>query len=144
MFSETDLFKEVTGQIETCLSEGRSVHASWLTHAVVGAHPKVEGNDKDFYTLCAYGYVRDAVRHALRRYKPDAEETPDPNIVLPGFERLQKGYLVEREKESVLVPTYQLSDGEIEAKATEYERMAEGCRLHAAELRRYKNKRAAA
>ena len=58
-------------------------------------------------------------------------------------ERLQRGYLVDREKESVLVPTDQLTDTELDAKANEYGRMAEGCRLHALELRRYRMQRAA-
>ena len=44
---------------------------------------------------------------------------------------------------SVLVPTDQLTDTELDAKANEYGRMAEGCRLHALELRRYMMQRAA-
>lgn len=141
MFSETDLVNEVSGFIEASLQNGRVMRSQWLIHEIISNHPLVEFEQKDFYVLCAYGHIQKIVRDALRRYKPDLDKEPDPQITLPGFERLQKGYLVERDAESVLVPIEQMSDREIDLKVAEYERMAEGCRLHALELRRYKNQR---
>lgn len=112
--------------------------------AVISRHEQVEGEDKDFYLLCAWGHVRVVVRQVLRRYKGEPEVELDQQIVMPGFKRLQRGYLVERGKESMLVPTDQLKNEELDAKAKEYDQMAEGCRLHALELRRYMMQRRSA
>ena len=143
MFSEKELTAEVAELVRRGLLEGRTVQTSWLANAVISRHELIEGDDKDFYVLCAWSHVRVIVRQVLRRYKAEPEAKTDPQIVMPGFERLQRGYLVDREKESVLVPTDQLTDAELNAKANEYGRMAEGCRLHALELRRYMMQRAA-
>src|SRR5712691_5656868 len=78
MFSETDLMREVTDEIENCLALDRPVQAAWLTNKIVGSHSRITGDDKEFYTLCAYEHVRDTVRQALRKYRPELEDTPDP------------------------------------------------------------------
>ena len=135
MLSEKELVAEVAELVERGLSEGRTVQAASLVSAVISRHERVEGEDKDFYLLCAWSHVRVVARQALRRYKEPIE--PDRQIVMPGFQRLQRGYFVERGKESMLVPIDQLRNGELDAKANEYDQMAEGCRLHALELRRY-------
>ncbi len=78
----------------------------------------------------------------VRRYKPTAE-VPEPQIILPGFERLQKAYSVERNDEPTIVPTAQLTDSEIRVKAVELRAMAAGCYQHADELERFLSERAA-
>ena len=60
---------------------------------------------------------------------------------LPGFARLLPAYIVMREGVETIVPTPQMTDYELDAKAAEYEAMAEGCLGHAAELRRYRAER---
>jgi hypothetical protein len=80
--------------------------------------------------------VRDTVREVLRRYKA-APEAPDPQIVLPGFERLQTGYLTERDGDQAIVPLSMMTTVELEAKAAELETMGMGCFQHAREIRRY-------
>ena len=151
MFSEKKLTAEVAQLVRRGLLEGRTVQTWWLTNAVAARQladrEPIGGGDKEFYLISAWRHLREVavrqVRQVLRRYKAEPEAKTDPQIVMPGFERLQRGYLVDREKESVLVPTDQLTDTELDAKANEYGRMAEGCRLHALELHRYRMQRAA-
>jgi len=140
MFSEKDLFDEVQAIVD---ANQCAIKTDWLANSVMSRHSDISGSDKDFYVLCAWAHVKTAVRAVVRRYRPEATEEPDRQIVLPGFDRLQVKYHVERNDESYLVPIDELTDQEIDAKAAEYERMAEGCRLHAAELRRYKRDRRA-
>ena len=137
MLSGKELVAEVAELVERGLSEGRTVQAASLVGAVISRHERIEGEDKDFYLICAWSHVRVVVRQILRRYKGEPAAEPDQQIVMPGFQRLQRGYLVERGKGSMLVPTKQLRNDELEARAEEYGRMAEGCNLHALELRRY-------
>lgn len=137
MYSDNDLFTEVRQVIDRALATGLEAPAKWVAQTVLSNHVGIEGEDKDFFVVCANHHVRDTVRAALRRFKPEAGAETDPQLVMPGFDRLQKAYLVERHDEQVVVPIDQLTDAEIDAKAVEYERMAKGCMRHAEELRRY-------
>lgn len=136
-----DLEREVAVTIDAEIENGRTARASWVTHEVVAKHHAAV-EISDFDRICAYGYVRTLVRQSLRRFK--TQEESDPQSVLPGFERLQKRYLVERPSENdegegaqVVVPLELMTDEEIVAKAQELRGMAEGCQLHAYELLRY-------
>lgn len=60
---------------------------------------------------------------------------------LPGFARLFPAHTVIREGIETIVPTPQVTDDEFDAKAAEYEAMAEGCLEHAAKLRPYRAER---
>lgn len=144
MFSEKDFTAEVQAIVDSAVQQKVGVKTDWLAHSIVSKHPGIHGGDKEFYVLCAFGHVKTAIRAAIRRYHPDelghAELTAP---LLTGFTYLQAVYPVDRDGESEIIPIEELSDGEIESKAAEYERMADGCRLHAAELRRYRSGRAA-
>jgi hypothetical protein len=137
-----DLLDEVQAIVDAGIAANRTVPATWLTNEVIESHPDIKGRDVDWYRLCAYEHVRDTVRKVLRQYKGLPDETPR-QIILPGCERLQRAYLVEREGEQTVVPIDQLTEGEITTKIREYERMAAGCIEHAEELRRYQQQRAA-
>jgi hypothetical protein len=138
----SDLIKEITAVIEARLAAGDAAAATWVTQEVVAQHSQPEHTDSAWFELCAYEAVRAAVRTVLRRFQPPAE-VADEQIVLPGFERLQKAYLVERESEQQIVRIDQLTSDELDAKADELERIGEGCYQHAKELRRYKKERLA-
>lgn len=75
---------------------------------------------------------------ALASYAKQADDKQLENMaMLDGFEHLQTGYTVERDGERVLVPIDVLSDEELASRAAEYDAMAEGCKLHAKEIRAY-------
>lgn len=107
-------------------------------------HRHIHGRDAGWYRLCAYDQVRDVVRQAFRRFKPDRKGETDKQLLLPGFERLQKRYLVSRQGQQMAVRIEQLSDDEAAAKVAELLGMAHGCTEHAKELKRYHAKRKAA
>lgn len=138
--TQNDLMNEVQEIIERFISEGKSIAASWVVQAIVKSHPDVSGADANWYILCGYEHARDSVRQVLRRYKP-SEEGPQEQVVLPGFERLQKAYLVDRGNEQTIVPVQDLTDAEIEAKEIELEIMGRGCYQHRDELKRYRMQR---
>jgi hypothetical protein len=141
MMSQGDLDREVESVIKAAINKGDVLPVTWLTQAIVATHKDISGADADWYAVCGYGHVRAMVRAAVRRFKPDAESEVDRNLILPGFERVQTAYVVERDGEQNFVPTGQLTNDEIETKAVELEQMGAGCFLHAKELRRYKAER---
>jgi len=134
--NQSDIDREIDDLIQSNISVGVPINASWLTHAIIEKHPQVSGADVDFYQLCAFGHVRNTVRNCLRAWKGDSAETPE-QLRLPGYDRLQKAYLIEREEEQVIVPIAECTYSELKAKIAEYRRMAEGCLTHADELERY-------
>jgi hypothetical protein len=80
------------------------------------------------------------VRQQINKMRPEPAGNQQ-QLVMPGFERLQTHYLVERDKERVAVRIDHLTDDEIEAKACEQETMGRACFQHADELRRYRDLR---
>lgn len=140
---QADLVAEVQRLVERRIDEGLPTEKAWLTHAILSKHTRVKGKDADWYRLCGYEHVGDTVRAVVRRYTP-SEEPPDRQIVLPGFERLQSAYLIERDGKQMVVPIAQLTTAEASAKVVELRAMASGCDQHADELERYLAERAAA
>jgi len=137
---------ELRDIVDDRLARGYPVAPSWIVHAFMKTHPLPRSftlkRGRGFYEFAAPAYVRANIREVLKGFENTTE--PDPARVLPGFEFLQRAYSVKREEEQVIVPTSQLSDDELEAKAQEYEKMGAGCYEHAAEIRRYRRDRVAA
>ena len=138
--SETSVYREVREYISDKIARGEVVMVDWLTHEIVANKSAIEGDDVEFYRVCAFTHVRDVVKRCIGKY--DAKPKTDEQLILDGFEHLQVAYSVERSGHVVLVPVDQLSDAEINLRADEYMKMARGCRDHAKELRAYALSRA--
>ena len=138
MKKQAELDAEVRTLIEEQLELGEDTPRGWLVQEILGRYSAIQGADVDFYTLCAYSHVTTTVRRVLRPYAIDEEETAEQQIILPGFKRLQKGYIVERDGDSVLVKTApgHITPNELREKAREYRQMGKGCYEHADELDR--------
>jgi len=133
---EAQVHAEIQEIIEDALTHGQDPVASWIAHAVLIKHPCAEFEEAEFFTLAAGKYVRDAVRHVLSRYKVSTNDA-DPQLLLPGFKRLLKAYLIDRRGEQIVVAIERMTSGELTDKADELDAMAVGCQEHARELRRY-------
>lgn len=136
---ESSIYPEVRKYIADKVLRGEVVIVDWLTHEIVASKAEISGLDVEFYRVCAFTHVKDVVKRCVGKY--DAKEQTDKQLRLDGFEHLQVAYTVTREGQVVLVPVDQLTDDEIEARASEYMAMAESCRAHARELRSYRRAR---
>jgi hypothetical protein len=142
--TQADLKAEVSELILSGIEAGQVMPAGWITEAIMEKHPipvKVLGDHHDFYTLCGFAHVRDTVRQCLRAYKDDTSQEIPEQLKLPGYDDLQKAYLIERDEEQMIVPITQCTEEELNAKIAEYRRMAEGCLHHADELVRYRKEK---
>jgi hypothetical protein len=123
------------------IDAGLVVNMQWASKEILDTYCGIYGPDADFYKIATKDYVADKVKRCIKKY-----ETPDQagrgQIVMDGFEYLQKAYPVERGEEREIVPVSQLTDLELEARAAEYDKMAAGCKKHALEIREYINSRA--
>ncbi|MGB0973113.1 MAG: hypothetical protein ACPGVG_19485 [Mycobacterium sp.] len=141
---EAEVLAEIDSLVTGSIDAGETVQADWVAHQIMLDHPYIQGDDAPFYRLGASSWVRDCVRRYLHRFKPRAEVEADKQLVLEGFERLQRAYLVTRNKQQVIVPVDHLSVDELRAKGRECQAMGDGCYQHASELFRYASSRQAA
>lgn len=136
------LYTEVRAYIQDQLDAGVIVRAEWITAGFLANKAEPDCEDADFYLLCARSHLAEVVKRCIGKYT--AKPETDSQLVLPGFDHLQRGYQVDREGVRVLVPTDLLTDEELEARAAEYGEMAKGCIAHAKEIRAFIKARAAA
>ncbi len=115
----------------------QAIPTSWLVQHIFDRHK--ESFTDDFGRGVAFDAFRSYVREVMQKYKLDAkrEDEPDPQMVLPGYKRVQKRYLVTRNRESISVPAEQLTRLEVDDKIGELRRMGHGCFEHADELGKY-------
>lgn len=144
MRSKTDVTREIRGMVQDRIDAGVIIRVDWFTTEILAMKDKIEGDDADFYIACGVDSIKDIVKRCIGDYKPKAELVTDAQIVMDGFDHMQKAYTVNRDGEQVLVPVDMLTAEEIEARARELEAMAKGCVAHARELRAYAAERAVA
>lgn len=119
-------------------NNGHEIHKSWLIQAILEDHVDVHGEDSDFALCGAREMVRSRVERHFRTVKADdAGEAEDPQGILPGYEYLQKRYIVPRNGEQVMVRVGAMTREELMAKAEEHRRMGEGHYRHADEIERF-------
>lgn len=138
MYSIKDLESDIAQAAEALVTNGETPK-TWVVQSVLRAHSDVQGKDADMAICCMQETVASRVNKYFSKIKASEEERPQ--IPLPGFERLQRRYVITRNDEQTIVSVYHMTDEELELKAQEMESMAEGCMQHADELRRFKEKR---
>jgi len=135
-------FKDLTVEIEQVIADyeakgERRLHPDWITQSVMDLHPNVDGEDADFYRIVSRAQVREAVRQRLNAYRAKPEVSPQLELVAPGYERLQRRYLINEDGEQVAVKVELMTSVQRLAKAAELRAMGAGCFQHADELERF-------
>ena len=130
----------ITMLVADKIAAGQLVNQTWTVTEILNRHDDIEGSDKDFYLVAARHWVNGEVKSAIGKYEPTTSSEND-QLVLDGFEYLQKAYPLLRGAVRVLVPINQITNAEWDAKEKEYERMGDGCYAHAREIRDYRSSR---
>lgn len=138
--------KAINASIEKLVSDkiqnAEPVAMSWITQEVLSNHGNIQGDDTEFYMVCARHYVSDQVKRQIKKYEP-TESQADAQLIMEGFDHLQKAYPVERNEERVIMPIELMTDDEVLKRSNEYRAMAAGCTNHAKELIQYLEQRGA-
>ena len=135
MQSTTEVTREIRKIVQNKIDAGAIVRVEWLTSEILHNKDDIEGADADFYLTCGADFVKKTVKRVIGGYAPRPET--DQQLVMDGFDHLQRAYTIERDGLTVLVPVTMLTDQELKARAIEYESMAAGCKAHAKEIRRF-------
>ncbi len=135
---------EINAELDRRAADNLGWQAEFIAHAICANHGDglAHGNHKDFWTWCGYATVRDATRRAINKRagdQPDAEK--DEQFILPGYEHVHRYYVVNRNGNDIGIPVHQMTDEEIEQKASLYRSMGSACFSHARELQRFQRER---
>jgi len=135
--------REVTNEIAAKVAwleehNGATIHKKWLVGAILGDHEGIEGPDAEFALCCARFTVEQHVDKYFRTVRQNEEDQMEQDL-LPGFERLQKRYICERDGEQMIVKIHDMTDDEIDAKVAQHRLMGDGHYRHADELLRFKS-----
>jgi hypothetical protein len=144
MYTPKKLDSEIEYKIEEMetLHPDQDIQADWVAQAIMLDHPlPVPIGEDGFHHYTEYRTVREHVRRVMSRYDVKASPEPDRQLVLPGCERVQTHYLVDRGGQQCMVSVNRMTDKEIDDKAAELVSMGMGCYQHSEELLRYKEKR---
>ena len=137
---------EIDAVLDRVQAEGAPMIAAWITQEVCAQHEATLPPDDDpFWRHCGYANTRDAVRRRINARAADRTPTDTGQApLLPGYEHLQRYYLVKRRGVGDIgVPIHQLTDREIDGKVGLYERFGFASLAHAEELREFKKGRRA-
>jgi hypothetical protein len=127
---------EILGMIESEIAVGRCPQPAWLVHAVVTSwRNPPSGPDADKWLLCGYGHVRTIVRQVVRSRRSDKDD--DAQLVLEGFQRLHRWYIVPRGGEQTIVAVDRLTVEEALMIIEELNRSKRGLDIHIDEMQRY-------
>lgn len=144
MLNEESIYSEVRKFVSDLVDSGAEIPVEWITTSFLNSRGQINGEGAVLYRYCTRAHVNRIVKKVVGKYDVEARAVQDDQIVLEGFEHLQRAYTVPREEKTVLVPIYKCTDHELLSRAEEYDKQAKGCRLHARELRSFVKSRNAA
>lgn len=143
MLNEESIYADVRKFVSDLVDSGAETPVEWITTSFLNSRGQIGGEGAALYRYCTRAHVNRIVKKVVGKYDVEARAVQDAQIVLDGFEHLQRAYTVPRDEKTVLVPIYKCTDNELLLRAEEYEKQAKGCRLHARELRSFVKARSA-
>jgi hypothetical protein len=141
--SSAELRQLIKATIDRILAAGQPVTKSWSIQAVRRHIVRPDG-EQSWYWLECESIAIDALVGAYIRELRNVEiesEPSDAQMIIPGYERLQRFYSVVRAGEQTLVPIDQLLSFEVEQKKAEFRRNIAGLSTHLDEFTRYHEQR---
>ena len=138
MYSVRDLDQEVTTTVARQRDHNDKLSKSWLIAALVNDHKDIQGGDAGFALMAIAQLVPQRVELYFRKIRKieDAPEAPE-QLVLTGYRRVQREYIVERDDDALAISVWDMTDEEIETKAAEHKAMGQGHFEHARELLKF-------
>jgi len=119
-----DIKALIADLVSSKIDSGQVVNMHWATIEVLNNYSDIEGGDADFYRITAREYVANQVKRSIKAFDP-TPETMGGQLVLDGFEHLQKAYPVGSGDDRQLVPVDQVPDEALFASLCEAERKPE-------------------
>lgn len=136
---------EIATIVQKWIDEGREIVPAFVTQEIIKSHEHglARNNEHtEFWKHYAYkGHRKDVGSYIAKNFGDDESEEKEHQHVLPGFEHVQRHYVINRGGGPVMVPVGQMTDAEIRARVQLLRRRGAGCMAHADELERFMNLR---
>lgn len=130
----TDEIKEVLNRLAENQQEWR---ANLITTEIVSNHEDELVGDAYFSRHNNWENTRREVNRTIKQMADIQPEGDQGQLVLEGFERLQKYYMVTRDDERVGVHIYDMTKEELIQKKSELRSMRKGLEVHEDEIDRF-------
>lgn len=137
MLNDDSIYADVRRFVSDLVDSGAETPIDWITSSFLNSRGQIAGDGEALYRYCTRAHVNRIVKRVVGKYGVEARAIQDQQIVLEGFEHLQRAYTVSRDEKIILVPVNKCTDNELLLRAEDYEKQARGCRLHARELRSF-------
>jgi hypothetical protein len=149
MSAESNFEAEIAATVTAWDRAGKELVPAFITHEIVTKHEAglARTNEHtEFFKHYAYkGHRKDVGAYIAKVFgDTDDDEQKKLELLLPGFEHIQRRYIIKRSGEDVAVHPNDMSDEEISAREQLLRRRGKRCIAHADELRRFKAIRKAA
>jgi hypothetical protein len=124
---------EIRKMVQDTVEAGAVGNVQFFAIQALNSFGQIEGEGADLYTVCARETVVGIVKGVVKKYERQDSDAP----TLDGFKHMRTAYPVHRGGDHLLVPVHLCTDQELEARADEFARAANGLRKHAKEIREY-------
>lgn len=133
MYSQSDIKIDIQKWIDWLESNnGEVLHPDFIVNKVLSDWKENYGDIPDPALCASKLLVRDYTRRELNKFK--LSEDSDAQITLPGFRKLQRRYMIDRNGEQVCVKIENMTIDECEAKIKEMQSMLSGLEKHIEEM----------
>jgi hypothetical protein len=133
---------EIAEHVQAWDDAGKELVPAFITHEIITKHePGLARTNEhtEFFKHYAYkGHRKDVGAYIAKVYGDTEDERKQLELVLPGFEHIQRRYVIKRNGEDVAVHPNDMDDQEIDARVRLLKRRGRACLAHADELERFK------
>lgn len=145
MGTESKFELEIATTVAEWDKAGKELVPAFITHEIITKHEAGlarQNEHTDFFKHYAYlGHRKDVGTYIAKVYGDTDDERKKLELVLPGFEHIQRRYVIKRNGEDVAVHPNDMTDEEIDAREQLLRRRGRACFAHADELKRFKSLR---
>lgn len=141
-YTEEKLRNEINDVLERLRARGEVLQPQWITQEICQRHRSGLASTADaeyhiaFWEFSGYTLTRKLTTRCINDLD-DAADQRAAKPLLPGFEFLQRHYVINRDGVDVGVPIEESTDAELLAKAALYRAQSTRLLAHADELDRY-------
>ena len=135
MISYNFVLGDIRNRIAQEIDAGKIVDVHEFAAMYVAANSEISGKDRDFHIAIASEHIKQVVGKIAPKF--GANSSPSMQPLLADFPDMHVAYPFVRAGRQQIIPVDLCTDEELQNRANEYRRQAEGSLSHAVQIERY-------
>ncbi len=132
------LAQKIASEIKNLIDAKKVINPNNITAKICADHKDELTDNADFSTYNIHANVRNVVGKMISQKFNDKKNNIDENqLVMEGFEQLQKYYIVNRGKIDLAIPIDEMTTSEVNERAEKLRKIGASYYKHADELELY-------